>query len=148
MLDQGRSAPCNASKKKEVLLAVHAQKDSILKEYKELDKVAAGIDLETKFTSILGCFLSIKNNIKKTFNQELASCIITLYHIDSVYQDHEHHLQKRTCRTNTIVSSFTPLRHIMKNVVDKALEAINTKDEYNGQVKLSAYLNSRICRAS
>ena len=29
----------------------------------------------------------------------------------------------------------------MKNVVDKALEAINSKYEYFGHVKLSAYLN-------
>ena len=50
MMDQGRSAPCNASKKKEVLLTIHKQKDSILKEYKELDKVTTGIDLETSFT--------------------------------------------------------------------------------------------------
>ena len=79
MMDQSRSAPCNASKKKEILMAIYDKKDSILKEYQEIDSVASGIDLETRFVSILGMFLGVKTQIKNALNHELSSCIITLY---------------------------------------------------------------------
>ena len=141
MLDQGRSAPCNASKKKEILLAIHDNKDSIINEYRELDSAASGINLEIKFVSLLGLVLGVKRRIKKALNHELSSCIITLYRIDLVYLDNEHHLQRRARRNNVIISSFAPLRSVMEKVVDKALEAINNRDEFFGQVKLSAEQN-------
>ena len=77
-------------------MTIHDKKDSILKEYQEIDSVASGIDLETRFVSILGLFQAVKNQIKKALNYELSSCIITLYQIDTVYQDNEHHLQRCT----------------------------------------------------
>ena len=141
LLDQGRSAPCNASKKKEILLLIHDNKDSIMNEYRELDSAASGINLEIKFVSLLGLVLGVKRRIKKALNHELSSCIITLYRIDLVYRDNEHHLQRRARRNNVIASLFAPLRSVMEKVVDKALEAINNRDEYFGQVKLTAEQN-------
>ena len=106
LLDQSRDAPCNASKKKDILLTIHDKKEAILREYEELDKLSLGVDLATRFTSILSYFLGVKNNIKKGKNLELASCIVTLYRIDTVYQDNVHHLEKRSNRRDMMTAFF------------------------------------------
>ena len=71
LLDQSRDAPCNASKKKDILLTIHNKKEAILREYEELDKLSLGVDLATRFTSILSYFLGAKKQ-HKTGKESIA----------------------------------------------------------------------------
>ena len=142
LLDQSRSTPCNSSLKKEILLGIYEKRVGILKEYEELDGLHLGVDLATRFTSLLSYFLGLKSNIKKGGNQDLTNCMVTLFRIDSVYQENHQHLKKRMCRNDLISTTFSKFRAIMKKVQDKALELANNADSLFGQVKLTAEQNS------
>ena len=60
LLDQSRSTSCNSSLKKKILLGIYEKRVAIIKKYEELDGLHLGVDLATRFTSLLIYFLRLK----------------------------------------------------------------------------------------